>query len=288
MSAPPVVSFVVTAYNAERYIGPCVRAALGQTLSDIEVVVLDDGSTDRTADICSEVADPRFRYLPRAHIGRCRALNQAVADARGTYIAINDADDLSLPHRAEYSAGFLRAHPGTAYVGTGFLRTETFGELAPSHIRAAVVSDSTAQPEWPSRSALFRRNLFNNSTLMYPKRTWEKIGGYDEALTNSEDYDFYLRALQCGPAALLSAETVLWYTNPHGFFKQKSKEEHLRALRTIKCRAHELLELPLWMKVYHPLWRVGFELTQRCPGLIEVVRRLRRRGTRVRTTPSRA
>jgi len=281
----PAVSIVITTYNAATYIGACVRAALAQSCPDIEVLVLDDGSTDDTGEICRGFSDPRLRCLPRIHIGRCRALNEAVSAARGTYIAINDADDLSLPHRIEYCLGFLRAHTCAAYVGTSFLATEVFHDHIPDHVLASAACADAAETFWPSRAALFRRNLFNNSTLMYPKSTWERVGGYDEGLSNSEDYDFYLRAMQCGPAALLPGRTVLWYTNPHGFFKQKSRHEHLRTVSFIKRRAHRLLELPVWMKLYHPAWRIGLELTRRYPGLIDVVAGMRRRLRRLQTAP---
>jgi glycosyltransferase involved in cell wall biosynthesis len=277
-AATPAVSIVVTAYNAERYIGACVQAALAQTFRDLEVVVLDDGSTDTTAQICASITDPRVRFLSRPRIGRCRALNEAVAAARGAYIAINDADDLSLPQRVEYTLAFLHSHPQLAYVGTGFLATDAFQELSATAPAELVGSEGVI--EWPSRAAVYRRNLFNNSTLMYPKTTWQRIGGYDEQLTNSEDYDFYLRALQCGPAALLPGKTVLWYTNPDGFFKHKSKREHLRAIGVIKRRAHRLLGLPAWLQGYHLLWLAAFELTQRYPRLIGVANALRRRRRR--------
>jgi glycosyltransferase involved in cell wall biosynthesis len=285
--APPLVSIVITAYNAERYIGACIDAALAQTWSNIEVVVLDDGSSDRTGEICTARDDSRLHFLKRPRLGRCRALNEAVAAARGTYIAINDADDLSLPHRIEYTLAFLQQHAETAFVGTGFLATGVFHERLPGAMVAAASQQTGVL--WPTRAALYRRNLFNNSTLMYPKSTWQRIGGYDESLTNSEDYDFYLRAMQCGPVALLPGETVLWYTNPDGFFKQKSKREHLRTLSIIKLRAHRLLGLPFWLRLYHPVWLLGVELTQHYPQLPGVLHAMSKwprkallRGPRVR------
>jgi glycosyltransferase involved in cell wall biosynthesis len=271
-----MVSLVITAYNAERFIGGCLRAALAQTYPNFEVVVVDDGSTDDTARICRAVADPRLRYLTWGRLGRPRALNAGVEAARGAYIAINDADDLSLPHRLQYSMDFLLAHPGLAYLGTRFVETTTFHDTPPEQVAAEAVQGSDGGPVWPGRVELFQRNLFNNSTLLYPKSTWERIGGYDEALTNSEDYDFYLRALQCGPAVLLPGRTVLWYTNPSGFFKHKSTREHLRALRFIKRRAHRLLHLPVWLRLYHPVWVVWFKLVQRFPALLELVQSLKR------------
>ena len=272
----PMVSLVITVYNGERYIGPCIKAALAQTYPNFEVLVVDDGSTDGTVQICRSIPDSRFHYVTWGRLGRPKALNAGIAEAKGEYIAINDADDLSLPHRLQYSMHFMREHPGMAYRGTGVAKTDSFHETIPDEVLAEVPRFEKNPPVLPSRIDLFRRNLFNNSTLLYPKSTWKNIGGYDEQLTNSEDYDFYLRALQCGPAALLPGRTVLWYTNPNGYFKQKSKREHLGALGFIKRRAHRLLHLPGWLRLYHPLWVVGFELVQRFPYLLDLARTMKK------------
>lgn len=255
----PMVSIVFTAYNAERYIGASVAAALAQTYPNCEVIVVDDGSTDRTGAVCQRISDRRLRYLNKGRLGRSKALNLGVDCARGVYIAINDADDLSLPHRLRYSVDFLRRHDPVAFLGTHFAETTAFYESLPQGALAAAASSLLDGCTWPSRSTVFRRNVFNNSTLMYPKSTWTAVGGYDESLSLCEDYDFYLRALQCGPAALLPGLTVLWYTNPTGFFKQKSVEDYLAAMSYIKRRAWGLLELPLWMRLYHPLWVKAYQ-----------------------------
>ena len=275
-TAAPMVSIVITAYNAERYIGACIKAALAQNYSNFEVVVVDDGSTDTTANICRSVTDPRCRYMTWGRVGRPKALNAGVNAAKGQFIAINDADDLSMPHRLQYSMDFVREHPDIAYLGTSFVRTDTFNETISDEVLTEAQRYETNRPVWPSPIEVFRRNVFNNSTLLYPKSIWERIGGYDEQLGNSEDYDFYLRALQFGPAALLPGCTVLWFTNPHGFFKQKTKQEHLKALGFIKRRAHSLLGLPGWLRLYHPLWVVWFELVQRFPSLLHLARTIRR------------
>lgn len=279
-----MVSIVITAYNAEQFIGACIKAALAQTYPNFEVLVVDDGSTDGTSRICRSIADPRFHYLTWGRLGRPRALNAGVDAAKGEYIAINDADDLSLPYRLQYSIDFMREHPEMAYLGTGFAETNTFHERIPDEVLTAIPRVEKTPPVFPSRIDLFQRNLFNNSTLLYPKSTWKNIGGYDEQLSNSEDYDFYLRALQCGPAALLPGQTVLWYTNPNGYFKQKNKREHLGALGFIKRRAHRLLNLPGWLRLYHPLWVVCFELVQRFPSLLEFAKSIKGLARRPRLT----
>jgi glycosyltransferase involved in cell wall biosynthesis len=275
-SEKPMVSIVITAHNAERYIQASLKAALAQSYSNFEVVVVDDGSSDKTGALCAENTDPRLRYMNRGRLGRQRALNEGIAAAEGEYIAINDADDLSLPHRLAYSMDFFRAHPDLAFLGTGFDVTTSFGDAISDEILSETSTTVCEEPWWLSRVTVYCRNVFVHSTVVYPKSTWERIGGYDEQLTNSEDYDFYLRALQCGPAVLLPGHTVLWYTNPNGYFKQKNKREHLGALSFIKRRAHRLLNLPRWLRLYHPLWVVWFELVQRFPGLMDLARTMKK------------
>jgi glycosyltransferase involved in cell wall biosynthesis len=274
--ALPFASIVITAYNAERFIGACVTAALAQTYPNFEVIVVDDGSIDGTALICQTIPDPRLRYLSRGRIGRQRALNVGISAAMGDYIAINDADDLSFPHRLEYTIDFLGNHSDVAYVGSGYAETDVFLASVPRRIIAEAATPPAALCTWPSRTALFRRNLFLHSTMVYPKSTWQRIGCYDEGLTNNEDYDFYLRAMQFGKAALLPGRTVLRYTNSNSFFKQKSKAEYLQALRFIKRRAHRLLDLPRWLRWYQPVWEVGFHATQHCPSLLRIVNAVRK------------
>lgn len=251
--ASPLVSIVFTTYNAARFIETSLSAALAQDYPHFEVVVADDGSTDETEQICRAIHDPRLRFLKLGRVGRCRALNQAVSAAKGKYIANNDADDISFPHRLTYVVNFLETHGDVAYVGTGVVCAETFSPVPPESAPSEPDRLSN-EVKWPGRADLYRRNLFNHSTLVYPKSTWQAIGGYDETLGLSEDYDFYLRAIQRGRAALLPEKTVLWCANSNGYFRQKGIVEYLKVMSKIKMRAHQLLGLPSWLLMYHYLW----------------------------------
>ncbi|ALA61146.1 glycosyltransferase family 2 protein [Nitrospira moscoviensis] len=252
----PMVSIIMTTYNAERFIKASVLAALAQDYPNFEVVVVDDGSTDRTAAICEEIHDPRLRVHRAERIGRSRALNKAVELARGEYIANNDADDLSFTYRLSYVMKFARLQADVAFIGTPAVPTQTFVD----HIAAESVppeessEDTQGNVVWPSRITVFRRNLFNHSTLVYPKTVWRLMGGYDEGLDMCEDYDFYLRAMQFGRAAILPKPTVVWLTESGGYFRKKSMADYLKTMNLIKRRAYRLLNLPLWMRPYHALW----------------------------------
>lgn len=271
----PKVSIVITAYNAERYILASVRTALAQTYPNFEVLVVDDGSSDRTGEICAAVNDGRFRFLNKGRLGRPRALNAGIAAAVGEYIALNDADDLSLPHRLEYSIDFACSHPDLAYLGTGYIKTTLFHDQLPPEILSASQEALSDQVLWPGPATVYRRNMFVNSTLLYPKSTWERLGGYDERLPLSEDYDFQLRALQYGRAAVLPGRTVLWYSNPDSYFKKKSRREQWAALASIRRRAHRLLNLPTVLRFYHPFWVIASEIFGALPPLLRVVKGVR-------------
>jgi glycosyltransferase involved in cell wall biosynthesis len=276
MDSCPKVAIVITAFNAERYIAACLEAALAQDYSRFEVVVIDDGSTDGTERVCRSIQDARIRYLKKERIGRQRALNAGIACTDAEFIAINDADDLSVPHRLSYTMQLFRQHEYLALVGTRCWTTAEFVKSIPQSALTEVSDIDEASVYWPSRITLYRRNVFTHSTVMFPKRTWERIGGYDEGLTLSEDYDFYLRAMQCGPVALLPGRTVLWYTNPLGGFKERSVEENLEVLRVIKRRAYGLLGLPGWLRLYEPLWEAAVYMTSRYPALLDVTKGFRR------------
>lgn len=267
VTVQPLVSIVMTAFNAERFIVATVRAALAQDYPSFEVVVVDDGSTDRTATLCEAIADPRLRVIRTGKIGRCRALNVAVQHARGRFIANNDADDLSLPSRLSYTIGFLQSHPEVALVGTPAVPARTFQQTVPAELAgSAATPPDPGKIAWPSRLLLYRRNLFNHSTIAYPKEVWSRMGGYDEALDVCEDYDFYLRAVQFGRAALLPDPTVLWLTDSGGYFRRKSMQEYLQAMARIKRRSYHLLQLPLWMRPYHALWVQVYRVNILCRG----------------------
>ncbi len=119
MMRGPRVSVLMPAYNAAGTIREAIDSALAQTLSDLEVVVVDDGSRDETAQIVASYADPRVRLLRNPKNLGMPATRQRGADAaRGEYLAILDSDDRAHPTRFERQAAWLDAHPRCAVVGT--------------------------------------------------------------------------------------------------------------------------------------------------------------------------
>ena len=109
MSMAPLVSVLMPAFNAEKHIAQAIESILQQTYSHFELLILDDGSTDRTKEIIDQFDDGRIvRIDLTENQGLVRARNQLVAAAKGKYIAFLDADDIALPNRLQLQVSFLR------------------------------------------------------------------------------------------------------------------------------------------------------------------------------------
>jgi glycosyltransferase involved in cell wall biosynthesis len=119
----PALSVVMPAYNSERFIGQAIESVLGQTVADLELLVVDDGSTDRTAAIVSELGsrDPRVRFLQQPNSGRPSfPRNLALESARGRYVSFLDSDDFWYPKRSEMLLDGLDGHPAWSVVFSDF------------------------------------------------------------------------------------------------------------------------------------------------------------------------
>lgn len=182
------------AYNGSTVIGSALRSALNQTLSDIEVLVVDDGSTDDTADIVRQAAkdDPRIRLIEQENAGVAAARNAAIAAARGTYIAPLDADDLW--YRDKLAAQVARAEAGGPEMGmvySWWVRIDERDVIHASSFPCGLEGD-LALP-------LFYVNFIGNASVpLFRRDIVERVGGYDEGLRaqgaqGCEDWDLSLR-----------------------------------------------------------------------------------------------
>lgn len=177
MTEKPLVSVIVAAYQAEAFLEDAVASILAQDYAPFEVVVCDDGSTDRTPEILA--AHPELHTIRQANAGAAAARNAAVAASSGELLAIFDADDLWPPTRLSVQAGYLLEHPE---VGCVLGRQEWIDP--PSWLtRDAVYGDLDGIP---ILSAMLRRSAF------------EELGGFDESFTHSEDMDLLFRLRENG------------------------------------------------------------------------------------------
>jgi hypothetical protein len=201
---PSCVSVVLPVYNAERFVVEAVESILGQSLAAFELVVIDDGSTDRSRALLAALAarDPRIRLISRKNRGLTRSLNEGLEIATHEYVAIMNADDISLPDRLARQAAFLDAHPRVAAVGT---QTRLFSD---DHRRGP----STRLPESPEavRAFLPKASPLAHPSVMLRRSAALAIGGYRLQMEPAEDYDLWLRLAEQHDLANLP-DTLLEY-----------------------------------------------------------------------------
>jgi Glycosyl transferase family 2 len=187
MAEPPRVSVVMPVHNGGRHLEPAIDSILGQTFADLEFVIIDDGSTDGTAEVLGRyrAADPRLLVYPQEKAGLVASLNRGCGHARATYIARMDADDIAFPDRLARQVEFLDRQPEVAVVGSAVVRIDESGR----EIKRNVCPTSHAEIV----EALREYTCFTHPTVMLRRAAFEAVGGYRPAYGPAEDYDLWLR-----------------------------------------------------------------------------------------------
>jgi len=169
----PLVSFLIPVYNEERYIGKCIDSLLVQTVTDFEVIIVDDGSTDNTQAILKNYTDKRISVYRQNNSGRAHARNTALHLSRGKYIGLQDADDWSEPDRLERQLYLAEKAHGKPVVGSGLIL----------HFGGNVRAKTKRVPEENERirkimgRRLFRQ-AFNTFTMVSLRQKIIDVGGW--------------------------------------------------------------------------------------------------------------
>jgi glycosyltransferase involved in cell wall biosynthesis len=193
----------MAAHNAAGTIAASVESVLRQTRSDLELIVVDDGSTDETGEVLAGIGDARVVVLRQPQRGPSAARNLALAHARGEFVAPIDADDIWLPRKLELQIQALdrRADAALAYGWTDFVDED----LRPLH------GDDRVTFEGHVQEALLRKNFIccGSNTLMR-RAAVADAGGFDETLEAAEDWELHTR-LAARHAFAAVPEVVVWY-----------------------------------------------------------------------------
>jgi len=203
VSDVPAVSVVMSTHNDAAYLPLAVESIMQQTFQDYEFIIIDDASTDGTPEILQAFTDPRIRVSTHREVcGLTRTLNEAVAMARGCYIARMDGDDISLPARFERQVALLDAHPEIGMVGTAYMFIT--GENTVTNAESVYGADADI------RAHLLHRNCFGHGTVMMRKTVFDGVGGYDETYRFAQDYDLWLRIAERSALANIPEALYCW------------------------------------------------------------------------------
>ena len=188
MTVTPTVSVVMPAFNAAEFIDEAISSILEQTFRDFEFIIVDDGSTDDTADILQKYAgaDGRVRVFRQANQGVIAALNCGCRMAQGQFIARMDADDVSLPQRFDRQLEFLKGHPEIGILGTWASEIDKQGSV----IGTWCLPASPKVLKW---THFFRVGVIHPTVLMR-REILEKVNFYRPEAMYADDWDLWLRA----------------------------------------------------------------------------------------------
>jgi len=221
----PKVSVIMAAYNCAEFIREAIDSILNQSLQDFEIIVVNDCSTDHTADVVSSYSDPRVILINnKENRGAPFSRNQAIKRAQGQYLAIQDADDVSLPGRFELQAKFLDENNDYSVVGSYVyeidgksrkLRTVKFPvddqQLKSSMLFVCSIVHS---------SAMIRRDFFIRENLFY-----------DETFPSSQDYEMWSRAMLKGKMYTLPVFLAEYRRSANQMSQTKKEVQHSQAVR---------------------------------------------------------
>lgn len=224
----PRISVVMSVYNGERFLRHAVDSILAQTFRDFEFIVVDDGSTDGTAEILMGYTDPRLHVVRQENIGLIGSLNRAVDIASGKYIARMDSDDISLPRRLELQLEWLDNNPRLAVLGTQVKEIDEAGDTIRRHYYPRG-SDAIEQ-------ALFRgATALCHGTVLFRRACFEMVGGYRQPFEHAEDYDLWLRLIERYDMENLAEILYRKRLNLDGVSFQSYFRHQRNAARALEC-----------------------------------------------------
>lgn len=218
------VSIIITAHNYAKFLPQSIDSALGQTYPDLEVVVVDDGSTDHTEEVLSHYeADTRVVIVTLDGVGLAAASNRGIEAASGEYIVRLDADDWFDENLAHVLAGYLDAHPMVGMVFCDYYTVDVHGEIIDG-VRRFKVNDEVDLLDRPCLAA----------GAMYRRDCWKAIGGYSEDLRYQEDYDFWIKFIE--KYTVRNVSLPLMYYRQHGNSMSRAWGSRMEARRRVKKR----------------------------------------------------
>lgn len=240
---------IIPAYNRERFIEKAIESVLVQTLRPDEIIVVDDGSTDRTAEIVRGYESRvKLIQIENNGAGPSRPRNIGIETAKSKYITLLDSDDYFQPTLLERHKQILNLYPDVGLVGQNFFRDRSrTGELEkndPYTTRGCLkqITDDVFYRIGSAEaySALCRGNFLTSCTgVTFPKSAWKSVSGFDESLTTSNDYDFFFRVLRHHHLGYIDEPLFVYVAhnqnisavNHNGKFRPHHYENRLRLLK---------------------------------------------------------
>ena len=189
----PLVSILIPAYNAQAWIADALTSAIGQTWPHTEIIVVDDGSTDRTLAIASSFASGRVMVVGQPHAGAAAARNAALARSRGDYIQWLDADDVLAPDKIAQQLQLLERFPSRRMLLSSAWGPFIFRQAHTSFVPTALWRDQSPL-DWLARKMEYNLHM-QTATWLVSRELTEEAGPWDTRLTYDDDGEYFCRVL---------------------------------------------------------------------------------------------
>jgi len=280
----PRFSVIIPAYNAASTVEATIRSVLAQTAADLELIVVDDGSTDGTRELVAAIAgtDPRVELIAQPNQGVAGARNRGVERAAAAYVSFLDNDDLWMPRYLETAGAALDVEPGAA-----FAYCDAWSLVhASSRIRRRTELEARPGPEpgssWEQVFKTLATRNFVMSSATVRAALLREVGGFSREVTGTDDYDLWFRLMLAGHTAVRAGTAPLLLQRDRDDSQSKDDALMLNGLRLVLERvlADERTPVaarPVLEHRVHDLERSG------APGRLEQISNMmRRRGAKLR------
>ncbi|NOQ64220.1 MAG: glycosyltransferase [Methyloprofundus sp.] len=243
----PHVTIVIPLYNVERYIASTLDSVLQQSWQDLEIIIVNDGSTDRSMAICQQFDDPRIRYVEQPNGGLAAARNAGIDHARGEYIGFIDADDIWYPEKVSRHLEHFASDPelGLSYSYSSLMDEEgkDVGVIQKEGTAPTTFADCYIRNVIGNGSnALLRREVFNGRGT--DLEAFPPLHAFDIDLRHAEDYELWSRIAALTQWKMVCIpEVLVWYRlNPNGLSANTQRQRHYHLLATAKIAGYAPVE----------------------------------------------
>ena len=206
----PAVSVIVPTYNHGRFLRTAIESVLNQTYRDLELIIVDDGSTDDTPQIVKRFQGP-ILYHRKAHEERAIARNTGIQMAKGQYIALIDSDDVWKPNRLERGVRLLENRTDVGLVHGEVEMIDSSGRLLLDETRRIQKLYERERRGGSTYEELLKSYALFSSTVLFRKNSFDRVGFYNQKFPPREDYDWYLRFALSGKIHILESPPVASY-----------------------------------------------------------------------------
>jgi glycosyltransferase involved in cell wall biosynthesis len=251
-----LVSIIIPCYNYGRFLGEAIESCLKQTYSNIEIIVVDDGSNDLTPQVVGQYKN--VTYLRQNNLGASIARNNGLSKSRGDFIVFLDADDRLLPSAIEIGLNSLKAHPESVFTfGKCKFISENGSDIPtpplPNEVNKQYLGLLFAPYIWTTALVLFRRLIF------------DKVGGFDPSFITAQDYELYLRIARKFP--IHHHDNTIAEYRQHG---KNNSRDPIRMINSITNILNKEWEYIRGNAEYEKAWKRGLKLCQKYYGNILV------------------